>query len=94
MIKRCFMVAAFMTALALISLSINYFFSVGIWVYQVFALPGIWFLTFFSEEINFWPKLALLLSGQFILTAIAAYFAFYVLRWIKQFQQHRTSAGR
>lgn len=84
MIKRCLIVASLMTLLALISLSANYFFSVGIWVYQVFALPGVWFLTFFSEEINFWPKLALLLSGQFILTTIAAYFAFNVLRWVRQ----------
>ncbi len=84
MIKRCLIVASLMTLLALTSLSANYFFSVGIWVYQVFALPGVWFLTFFSEEIDFWPKLALLLSGQFILTTIAAYFAFNVLRWVRQ----------
>ncbi|GAA6151976.1 hypothetical protein [Pseudoteredinibacter isoporae] len=87
MIKRSLLVAALMSLLAFASLSANYFFHIGIWVYQVFALPGKWFLSFLSEEINFWPKLALLMSGQFVLSAIAAYLAAYVLRWAKRFKK-------
>lgn len=33
--------------------------------YRVFNFPGLMFLKLFSEEIDFWPKLGLLISGQF-----------------------------
>jgi len=38
--------------------------------YRIFVFPGNFVLSFFSEEINFWPKLLLMLSGQFILVSL------------------------
>ncbi len=52
--------------------------------YQIFLFPGNLTLNYiwhplFTEELNFWPKLALLLFGQFMLVAsfaalLAAFF--------------------
>ncbi|MBB3169566.1 hypothetical protein [Simiduia aestuariiviva] len=40
--------------------------------YKILAYPGIAWLRLFSEEINFWPKLGLLLLGQFLAYALLA----------------------
>lgn len=39
--------------------------------YYFFLLPGNLVLSMLTEEINFWPKLLILLVGQFSVTAIA-----------------------
>ena len=53
-------------------------FSVAWWVvegpypgYRLLAYPGIVAARFFSEEIDFWPKLGIMLVGQ--------YFAFFIV---------------
>ena len=46
--------------------------------YQILLYPGNLSLTYFwhpifSEEVNFWPKLFMLLSGQFTMTTVFTY---------------------
>ena len=67
---------AFVIALAVVALTFA-LFCLNYWVlagtlpgYRLLAYPGIVTTRLFSEEIAFWPKLAILLSGQFV-----AYFA-------------------
>ena len=52
--------------LTVLVLAINYTGYPGIFsIYKVLAWPGIFTLRLFSEEIDFMPKLSLLLLGQF-----------------------------
>lgn len=66
------------------------------WQFWGGPMPGSWLLLLpgnltliylwqplFSEEINFWPKLALQMSGQFIVvTFVVALFTAAVRRWL------------
>ncbi|WP_444922038.1 hypothetical protein ACJJID_06835 [Microbulbifer sp. CnH-101-G] len=46
----------------------------GGWQYfRVFLFPGNLVLSLFTEEIDFWSKLALQMSGQFVVTFSATY---------------------
>jgi len=55
-------------------------FGLGFWVfnqalpgYKMLAYPGIVATRFFSEEINFWPKLSIMLTGQYIAYFLGIY---------------------
>lgn len=68
----------------------------SLWQFWGGPMPGRWLLLLpgdltlvylwhplFSEEINFWPKLALQMSGQFIVVAvITAVFTWAKRRWL------------
>lgn len=65
--------------LTVLVFAINYNGYPGIFpVYKVLAWPGIVTLRLFSEEINFMPKLSILLFGQFL----AYFFAIFLVRKI------------
>jgi hypothetical protein len=59
---------------ALSGLAIGFIaFSVSYWVfenaipgYKIMLYPGIVTARFFSEEIDFWPKLSIMLTGQYV----------------------------
>ncbi len=57
--------------------------------YQIFLFPGNLTLIYvwhplFTEELNFWPKLVLLLLGQFIVvTGVVALFTFLVKKVLR-----------
>ena len=58
--------------------------------YQIFLLPGNLTLIYFwhpifTEEINYWPKLFMLLFGQFILVTSFVFFMTQLKRVIKNF---------
>lgn len=83
-------VAAVVIGLLAFALSWNF------WQLWDGPMPGSWLLLLpgnltliylwhplFTEEINFWPKLLLQMSGQFLLvTAIAAVFTWAKRRWL------------
>ena len=54
-------------------------FAVNFWVvqgpfpgYKILTYPGIVTAGIFSEEINFWPKLSIMLIGQFLFYFVSA----------------------
>ncbi|MEI5638188.1 MULTISPECIES: hypothetical protein [unclassified Pseudoalteromonas] len=55
---------------------------------QLILLPGNFTLKYFwhplfTEEVNFWPKLLMLMSGQFIVSTVSAAIAAMLLQVIK-----------
>lgn len=65
--------------LTVLVFAINYNEYPGIFpIYKILAWPGIVTLRLFSEEINFMPKLSILLLGQFL----AYFFAIFLVRKI------------
>lgn len=57
--------------------------------YQVILLPGNLSLVYFwhpifTEEVNFWPKLIMLLTGQFTLVAGVTYLILALLRRVNK----------
>ena len=53
--------------IVLVALGINFWIAQGSFPgYKIMAYPGIATTRFFSEEINFWPKVAIMLSGQYM----------------------------
>ncbi len=48
----------------------------GWWLFRYALAPGNLVLSFFSEEIDFWPKLILQLSGQFFVVSIIGFLYF------------------
>lgn len=66
-------IAAVCLLVGLITFVINYlWFHGSLPGYRLLLAPGIFVLGFFTEEIDFWPKLALLLGGQFLLCFLVA----------------------
>jgi hypothetical protein len=64
-------------------------FAAGYWIYEepvagykIVAYPGIVATRLFSEELDFWPKLSVLLGGQYI-------FCFIALLSLKKFMKQR-----
>ncbi|BBM03604.1 hypothetical protein [Microbulbifer sp. GL-2] len=58
----------------LVAFTYNWVIIGGGWQYfGVFLFPGNLVLSMFSEEIDFWPKFALQMSGQFLVTFFIAY---------------------
>ena len=61
--------------IGLFAFSINYhWYPATLIGYEVFAGPAMFALSFFSEETNFWPKLAIFCAGQFLFYFIIAAF--------------------
>jgi len=53
--------------LGLLAFFMSYWFSGGtIPGYKILAGPGILTLRMFSEEISFWPKLSIMMAGQYL----------------------------
>jgi len=53
--------------LGLAAFVISYWFSDGtVPAYKILAGPGIFTLRMFSEEISFWPKLSIMMTGQYL----------------------------
>lgn len=48
--------------------------------FPVLLFPGNLVLALFSEEINFWPKLALQMAGQFMVTFMLVYCLLYLIK--------------
>lgn len=65
-IKFSTSIAIIASVLGLIVFLINFYgFNGQMPFYALFNYPGLFFISFFSEEIDFWPKLSLLIAGQF-----------------------------
>ena len=68
---------------ALSGLAIGLFaFSVSYWIlesalpgYRIMLYPGIITARFFSEEIDFWPKFGIVLTGQYVFYFLVIYSA-------------------
>ena len=55
-------------AVGLFAFSMSYWYGSGPFPgYKVLVGPGILTLRMFSEEIDFWPKLSLMMAGQYII---------------------------
>lgn len=75
-------------AIAFIAFGINFWIAHGsLPGYRILAFPGILSAGFFSEEIDFWPKLTIMVAGQHF-----TYFfvVFTVRKLIKYRQNSRT----
>lgn len=54
-------------AIALLAFIFNYTMApISLPGYEILAGPAMFALQFFSEEIAFWPKLAIFISGQYL----------------------------
>ena len=54
--------------IAFVALAFNFWVVEGPYPgYKILTYPGIITASLFSEEINFWPKLGIMLTGQFTL---------------------------
>jgi len=71
--KTALFLALLMSVLALLSVAFAYQWQ-WLWAYKVLAFPGHLVLGLFSEEIDFWPKLALLTVSQFASIYLSAIF--------------------
>ena len=73
-IKFSLTIATIWVLIALVVFIINWHVVGGGWWLFSYALaPGNFVLSLFTEEIDFWPKFALLMSGQFFVTFAISY---------------------
>jgi hypothetical protein len=61
--------------------------------YQIFLFPGNLTLIYFwhpifTEEVNFWPKLIMLLLGQFVVVSTCVAVVFYIKKRVITMLQH------
>ena len=81
-LKYSLLLAIAIVVLTVLVFAINYNGYPGIFpIYKVLAWPGIVTLRLFSEEINFIPKLSILLLGQF--------FAYFLIIFLVRKIAHR-----
>lgn len=67
------MVSLFVLMAGLLAFFYNWNIYGGGWEYfEVVLFPGNIVLSMFTEEIDFWPKFALQMSGQFLVTFVAS----------------------
>ncbi|MFI2812458.1 MULTISPECIES: hypothetical protein [Microbulbifer] len=78
------LVAGLSTAAGGIAFVYNWQCYDGGWPYfGIVLLPGNLVLSLFTEEIDFWPKLALQMSGQFLVTFTVAVCGVRMIGWLK-----------
>ena len=70
---------------ALLAFSISYGYLHSTFLgYKFLAYPGIVATRIFSEEIDFWPKLAILLAGQYVALFITIFVIRKLIRILKE----------
>ena len=71
--------------IGLFAFSVNYhWYPAQLMGYEIFAGPAMFALSFFSEETNFWPKLAIFCTGQFLVYFILAAFVNSICSYINK----------
>ncbi|WP_448566897.1 hypothetical protein [Thalassotalea ganghwensis] len=74
LIRRATVAGVIGVCIAIIAFTYNYHYHHSNFIgYQVIVAPAILMLSFFTEEINFVPKMVLFLTGQFLGYFIVAY---------------------
>lgn len=82
-------IAIILTLVGLIAFTINWnlweFFDGPIPGYHILLFPGNLTLEYFwhpifTEEVTFWPKLLMLMTGQFVVSFVAVYFISKIIR--------------
>ncbi|MFA0813144.1 hypothetical protein [Microbulbifer epialgicus] len=80
-VKFSITISALTLLIGLVVFTYNWVIVGGGWEYfGVFLFPGNLVLSLFTEEIDFWPKFLLQMSGQFVVAFSVAYFARRVLK--------------
>ena len=65
------------------ALAINFWFVGGSYPgYNLFVYPGIAVSRLFSEELNFWPKLGVMIMGQYLICLFSILAFRRIARWI------------
>ena len=88
--RRATLIGVLGVFLALFAFMVNYhFYPVSFFGYDIIVAPAMLMLSFFTEEINFVPKMLLFLSGQFLGYFLMAYLTFAVLAFLKNCQKSK-----
>lgn len=88
-LKSPLLIAIILTLVGLIAFIINWnlweFFNGPMPGYQILLFPGNLTLEYFwhpifTEEVTFWPKLLMLMTGQFVVSFVAVYLISKIIR--------------